>query len=381
MGETLYPLHPVRSHEQDQNLTPYSAVCYFEFFPPSSYTTQILSDSPPQVSSFNLPHSCDSSLITPVSMTPSSLTVSTTPVLGSDMDIKLSPSNSMSPTYDVFELEEEYGMPKYNPPMKYKHPHGTLHISTTDANFPHSPLVPSTPYWGAYGVSATPVSTTPESPPTMIRSPIGPVLHSTGHLGYDGDQGRLQATSQSYRNRTTVPLLIAPHPRVQSPTSMAESIPTSSTPYRQNSLQSVSTTSSNASAISSRARSKSRIATIPIRRRRKSPKHAQGGEILLSGDMSNDDRVLIQLSEGQRLPWKEIVRQFHERTGKNLKPAALQMRKKRLMDKLRVWTPSDVFAISFQISLLNGSKQLLMSNRKGLFVWPIAQNKAKIDGI
>lgn len=329
--ETLYPSNIGRSYENGQDLTPYSAVRFLESYSPTSYTAHILSDSNHQVSSFNLPQSCDSTLITPISLT-QSLTVTTSSLLGNDMELKLSPSDSNSPSYDMFDIEDEFDESKYNPPMKYKHPHSALHISTTDSSFPPSPLVPSTPYWGSYGVSATPISSTSESSPRMNPSPIGAMLHSLG---------RIPTSAQSYRSHASVPMLIAPSPGTRhAPPSH------SSSTYRQNSLQSVSTTASSASSNLPQypPQPQPRVA-MPIRRRRKSPKHARDADILLTGQMNFDEQVLMRLTEVDRLPWKEVVVKFREETGKSMKVPALQMRKKRLVERLRVWTPSDVLPL------------------------------------
>lgn len=318
MGETFYSLHSGRSHEHGQDLTPYSAV-----------------------SSFNLPQNCDASLITPVSLT-QSLDVNTTTIVGHDMEIKLSPSDSISPTYDMFNIEDEFVETKYNPPMKYKNHPGTLHISTTDSSFPPSPLVPSTPYWGAYGVSATPVSSRSDSTPSMNPSPIGPTMNSISGLSSDGGQPQQPGGAQNYRQRSSVPLLIAP--RVPSPTSRQAITPQLNSSYRQNSLQSEPTTVN--SSLSTHAPYSERRASMPIRRRRKSPRNSRDSDILLSGDMTFDEQVLMQLTEVDRLPWKEVMVRFRERTGKNMKVPALQMRKKRLVERLRVWTPSDERALT-----------------------------------
>jgi hypothetical protein len=163
-----------------------------------------------------------------------------------------------------------------------------------------------------------------------MKSPAGPMLHSVGGQPTSG---------HSFRNHS-VPLLIAP--RVPSPASRQPVTSATSSSYRQNSLHSISTVASSASSnLTQYSQPQPRVA-MPIRRRRKSPKNPRDSDILLSGEMSYDETVLMQLTEVDRLPWKEVVVKFREKTGKNMKVPALQMRKKRLVERLRVWTPSDV---------------------------------------
>jgi hypothetical protein len=138
-----------------------------------------------------------------------------------------------------------------------------------------------------------------------------------------------------YRSRASVPLLIAP-----SPSSRQATTTQIRSPLRQNSLQSnASSSSAHTQATFTHPRT-----AIPIRRRRKSPKHARDCDIILHGDMSRDEQVLMRLTEVDCLPWKEVAVRFREETGKAMKVPALQMRKKRLVERLRVWTPSDVLS-------------------------------------
>lgn len=64
-----------------------------------------------------------------------------------------------------------------------------------------------------------------------------------------------------------------------------------------------------------------------------------------SGDLSEDDRFLVQLKEDESLPWKDIANRFQTDKGKSFQVAALQMRYKRLREKFRVWEEQDVHAL------------------------------------
>jgi hypothetical protein len=62
----------------------------------------------------------------------------------------------------------------------------------------------------------------------------------------------------------------------------------------------------------------------------------------LRPELSDDDRLLIKLKQDQNMPWKEISKEFEERLGRPYQVPALQMRYKRLKERLRTWTDQDV---------------------------------------
>lgn len=61
--------------------------------------------------------------------------------------------------------------------------------------------------------------------------------------------------------------------------------------------------------------------------------------------LKDEDKLLLQLKDEQQLPWKNIVSRFQQETGKVHHIAALQMRYKRLKDRLQVWTDPDIEAL------------------------------------
>lgn len=66
---------------------------------------------------------------------------------------------------------------------------------------------------------------------------------------------------------------------------------------------------------------------------------------VVSADLNEDDRFLVQLKENESLPWKDIATRFQTDKGKNFQVAALQMRYKRLREKFRIWEEQDVQAL------------------------------------
>jgi hypothetical protein len=351
MGESKYLLHAhtgrnSQHQHSPQDLAPYSAVCFRNCcFPFWTIQDESVSDQQHQVSSFNLPSYCDSTLITPVSLIQSpTMATKTAPVSRNDKDIKLSPS-TMSPTYQFLAGEDDYDNGRYNnnPPMKHKNPSGTLHISAADSSFPVSPYICPEPFWGAYGVSATPVSGRSESSPSINPSP--PQMHSAGGLSntsssYSRQPTPAQSTS-SYRNQNQAPILIAPNPSALRP---------ATNPSRQNSLQSLSTAPSSATV--AEGPFPDPLGTLPTRgKKRKSPsRDSRERDMVFANEKTLEEEVLLELSHRQQLPWKEVAKKFNEiiGNGKQMKVPALQMRKKRAIERLRIWTDGDVIILPKQ---------------------------------
>jgi len=333
MGEGFYSTLSVRpDHHAD--FTPYSAVCFYESFSTPKHLSWVLSDSEEQVSSFNIPYSYDDSLNPPSSFT-QSLTVDTKSAYCSptDMEVKLSPPE-LSPSVDLFSAEEEHPSDGRKSPMRYKDPHRRLHISTSNSSYPNSPCIPSPPYFGSYGVSATPSLVPSESSPTMNQSPKTLSTNLAGGSSSDSRHTRLPTPTQTPLRRPGDPIRIAPNPPSMEPSLHND-------PFRQNSLAPLHSLGFQGAPAAYKPYSNA-VGGFPGKNHRKRKASGQVGEILLSGDMTFEEQILMQLTEVDRLPWKEVAIKFKERTGKDMRVPALQMRKKRLMERLRVWTPTDV---------------------------------------
>ncbi len=59
-----------------------------------------------------------------------------------------------------------------------------------------------------------------------------------------------------------------------------------------------------------------------------------------NAELSSEERLLLRLKDDENLPWKDIALRFQIELGKTYQVPALQMRYKRLREKLRVSTPS-----------------------------------------
>jgi hypothetical protein len=342
MGESKYLLqsHTAQNHsaQQNQDLTPcpYSAVCFRNCcFPFWTIKEQSLSDPQHQVSSFNLPPYCDASLTTPITTRSPSLAVK----MEVERDIKMSPS-TLSPNFPFLPSEDDYGSGRYdpNPPMKHKSPSEPLFMSTWDSSFPQSPHVCPEPFYGSYGVSATPVSGRSDSSPSLNPSP--PHLYSTGGLSNASSSLTRQPTpAQSTSNnmiRTQAPILIAP-----SPSSLRPATKQDGGPYRQNSLQSISTAPSSAT-LAQRPFPESVGSLPPKGKKRKSPNRDELKHIVLSEDKTMEEELLFDLRLKKQIPWNDVTARFNEITGKAMKKEALQMKLNRTIKRLRVWREEDV---------------------------------------
>ncbi|KAH7092630.1 hypothetical protein FB567DRAFT_435181 [Paraphoma chrysanthemicola] len=62
-------------------------------------------------------------------------------------------------------------------------------------------------------------------------------------------------------------------------------------------------------------------------------------------ELSEEDKLLLQLKEEESMPWKDIAARFQTDLGKAYQIPALQMRLKRLRERMRVWTEADVRAL------------------------------------
>ncbi|KZM25825.1 uncharacterized protein EKO05_0002552 [Ascochyta rabiei] len=62
-------------------------------------------------------------------------------------------------------------------------------------------------------------------------------------------------------------------------------------------------------------------------------------------ELTEEDKLLLKLKEEESMPWKEIAARFQQDLGKQYQIPALQMRLKRLRERMRVWSDVDVRAL------------------------------------
>ena len=59
-------------------------------------------------------------------------------------------------------------------------------------------------------------------------------------------------------------------------------------------------------------------------------------------ELNEEEQLLLKLKEEEGLPWKDIAVRFQSELGKTYQVPALQMRFKRLRERMRTWTETDV---------------------------------------
>ena len=66
-------------------------------------------------------------------------------------------------------------------------------------------------------------------------------------------------------------------------------------------------------------------------------------------ELNEEEQLLLRLKEEENLPWKDIAVRFQTDLGKSYQVPALQMRFKRLRERMRSWTDTDVSAFYFPV--------------------------------
>ena len=75
-----------------------------------------------------------------------------------------------------------------------------------------------------------------------------------------------------------------------------------------------------------------------IGQKRRKRASSQNGPV----DLNEEEQLLLKLKEEENLPWKDIATRFQTELGKSYQVPALQMRFKRLRERMRSWTEMDV---------------------------------------
>lgn len=93
-----------------------------------------------------------------------------------------------------------------------------------------------------------------------------------------------------------------------------------------------------------------------------------GGSNRPQTELSDEDQLLLRLKHEENLPWKDIAREFESRLGRAYNVPALQMRHKRLRERLRTWTEDDVTALEAAYEYWEKSKFEIVAQKVGTMV-------------
>jgi hypothetical protein len=89
-------------------------------------------------------------------------------------------------------------------------------------------------------------------------------------------------------------------------------------------------------------------------------------------ELSEEDQLLLKLKHEENLPWKDIAREFETRLGRTYQVPALQMRHKRLRERLRTWTEDDVSALEAAYDYWEKSKFEIIAQRVRAVLIPVS---------
>ncbi|KAL8741710.1 MAG: hypothetical protein Q9190_005712 [Brigantiaea leucoxantha] len=142
-------------------------------------------------------------------------------------------------------------------------------------------------------------------PPMYSMAPIQPTKAATTNSYFSGDYGMTTAASAS-------PIRSGPIPIAPDPVGLRQ----------MNALK--------------RMREEEDYSEFNQKRRKRAP--SQAGPV----ELNEEEQLLLKLKEEENLPWKDIAVRFQTDLGKTYQVPALQMRFKRLRERMRTWTETDV---------------------------------------
>lgn len=229
------------------------------------------------------------------------------------------------PNYYSSGPEEDYST-SLNPPMKYKE----RHDSTAESLFDVSPMSFPVPYYGMFGVSDqhSARSVSASSPSIHHQSPLVNSPGSLSTVSHGSDNQTRSPDPSSYRNQNQALINIAPNPQQRQP------------PRSYNSRRRQDSEQSDQSTLGSQSAPDHSAPKFEApKSKKKGRKDIKG--LILSGAMTDDERLLLDLCD-RGLSWAQILEEYFQVTGQRPSTATLQMRKMRLVEKLRQWSLVDV---------------------------------------
>jgi hypothetical protein len=272
-----------------------------------------------QVSPFELALNYNSSLNTPASINPRSPSTREAP----SSDSQWCRSNS-SLQYHQRGNDTVY-IPSNSIPMKSRENSSPVRMSGAEIPISISPYIfespstqcPPSPYWGSFSVSDPQTTTTASPHPNSTPQ---------------------SQTNISASSRSQAPALAITH-------SMNTHLAA-----RQHQAQQVQAQQTHQQGQTLQVKRECPTSSPRAKRRKKSPSESRvsPGGPLTTSDLTEADKLLLHLKdikEEEKWDWKEITTKFNEITKGDHKVAALQMRHTRLVERMRIWTDTEVHSL------------------------------------
>jgi hypothetical protein len=202
------------------------------------------------------------------------------------------------------------------------------------------PQASQLPMRGGTSASAAEYNANPQIPASIFSSPP-PTLGHVGRLSTD-------------RSQPSTPAMNAFPPILPSQKLQTKAVTTSNSTHTSQQVKRALSDTENQEVIRSPKRRPSGVpglAQVPT----DSARH-----IL---DLSDEERLLIYLKQDQNHPWKEIAKMFENRFGRPFQVPALQMRYKRLRERMRPWSNEDIAALEAAHVYWEANKFEIIANK------------------
>lgn len=212
---------------------------------------------------------------------------------------------------------------------EYKH-----QLDESYANPPKTSLEPS---------SHLQVESNPPARPRSSPSTFTPDHPSSGPIEYPWTMNPLGISTPSmheqYYSSGTYPSVRARSPRLSEPAMELATDLAAPQPRRMYAPIAPHPIGPQRTSIPKRSRDDDETSEQSKRRKR------SDSNTTMSVELGEEDRLLIQLKDEESMPWKDIAARFQSDLGKTYQIPALQMRLKRLRERMRVWTETDIRAL------------------------------------
>lgn len=96
-------------------------------------------------------------------------------------------------------------------------------------------------------------------------------------------------------------------------------------------------------------------------------------------ELNEEEKLLLQLKEEESMSWKDIAARFQSDLGKTYQIPALQMRLKRLRERMRVWTDTDIKALRLAHEYWEQSKFDIIAQKVSRLGSPQMKTLTSID--